>query len=71
MIQKGYYLHYKGKYYQVLGEATHSETEETLIVYRQLYGDFSLWVRPKSMFTETVSVGGKEIPRFQFIKEAE
>jgi len=60
----GTYRHYKGRYYQVLATARHSETEEVLVVYRCLYGDFSLWVRPLAMFLETVFVDGREVPRF-------
>ncbi len=63
----GRYRHYKGNYYEVLGIARHSETEEHLVVYRCLYGDFSLWVRPLAMFNETVIVGGCEVPRFAWV----
>lgn len=63
----GKYRHYKGKQYSVLGLARHSETEEELVVYRQDYGDRSLWVRPKQMFLETVQVDGRPVPRFQFV----
>ena len=60
----GRYRHYKGNDYEVIGTARHSETEEPLVVYRTLYGDFSLWVRPLAMFTETVEVAGTRPPRF-------
>ena len=53
-IKPGRYRHFKGKEYEVLGVARHSETEEELVVYRALYGDFGLWVRPVSMWNETV-----------------
>ena len=55
-IQPGRYRHFKGNEYQVLGIARHSETLEELVVYRALYGDGGLWVRPASMWTETVAV---------------
>jgi hypothetical protein len=61
----GRYRHYKGNEYAVIGVARHSETEERLVVYRCLYGDFSLWVRPLAMFQETVVVDGREVPRFR------
>lgn len=63
-VTPGRYRHYKGKDYEVLGVARHSETEEPLVVYRCLYGDFSLWVRPLAMFQETVDVAGEQVPRF-------
>jgi hypothetical protein len=66
-VQPGRYRHYKGKEYTVLGVARHSETEEELVVYRQEYGDRSLWVRPKAMFLETVDVDGQPVPRFWYI----
>lgn len=66
-VQPGRYRHYKGKEYTVLGVARHSETEEEFVVYRQEYGDRSLWVRPKAMFLETVEVGGQTVPRFRYI----
>lgn len=65
-MKPGRYRHYKGNYYEVIGVARHSETEEELVVYRCLYGDFSLWVRPLAMFTESVEVDGREVPRFEF-----
>jgi len=58
-LQNGIYKHYKGNLYQVLGVARHSETEEAHVVYKTLYGDFSLWIRPLSMFTEMVEVGSR------------
>lgn len=63
------YRHFKGKEYEVLGVARHSETEEELVVYRALYGDFSLWVRPVSMWNETVERDGKTFRRFTYIGE--
>lgn len=70
-IKPGIYRHYKGKEYQVYDTATHSETEETLVVYRTLYGNYDLWVRPYDMFIETVTVEGKQVPRFQWMRAAE
>lgn len=66
-LKSGRYRHYKGNDYEVLGTATHSETGERLVVYRALYGAYGLWVRPLSMFAETVTVGDKVVPRFQFV----
>lgn len=63
----GRYRHYKGREYVVLGVARHSETDEELVVYRQDYGDKSLWVRPAQMFTESVIDDGHSVPRFAFI----
>ena len=68
-LKPGLYRHYKGKDYQVLGVATHSETEERLVVYRTLYGDFDLWVRPLEMFVGTVELDGETTARFTFISE--
>ena len=71
-IQKGLYEHYKGKHYEVLDVARHSETLEPMVVYKALYkGDFpegSLWVRPLSMFKEDVLVNGKHVPRFRYLR---
>lgn len=66
--EPGIYRHYKGPLYEVMGLARHSETEEPLVVYRALYGDYGLWVRPLAMFTETVVKDGKEQPRFALEK---
>lgn len=71
MIKPGVYEHYKGKNYQVIGVAHHSETLEPLVVYKALYetqyGPDSLWVRPLSMFTQTVEHEGKCVPRFRYV----
>lgn len=69
MIPLGLYRHYKGRYYQVIGVATHSETEEHLVVYRALYGDFGLWVRPLTLFREQVEQGGQRVFRFIFVEK--
>ncbi len=63
-IRPGRYRHYKGQDYEVIDIARHSETGEKLVVYRCLYGDYSLWVRPLGMFRETVEVAGEQVPRF-------
>lgn len=68
-IKPGRYRHFKGKEYKVLGVARHSETEDELVVYRALYGDFGLWVRPVSMWNETVERDGKTFRRFTYIGE--
>ncbi|MBM4119853.1 MAG: DUF1653 domain-containing protein [Nitrospira sp.] len=65
----GRYQHYKGKDYEVIGCARHSETEEELVVYRALYGERGLWVRPKKLFLETVTVNGLSVPRFRLVKD--
>ncbi|PAU66386.1 TonB box-like protein [Pseudomonas sp. PIC25] len=67
-VQPGLYRHYKGPEYRVFGVARHSETEEELVVYQALYGEYGLWVRPLRMFTETVEVDGESVPRFALIK---
>ena len=65
-LKPGRYRHYKGNLYEVISVARHSETEEKLVVYRCLYGDYSLWVRPLDMFMESVIVDGREVPRFEW-----
>jgi hypothetical protein len=70
-IQKGVYEHYKGGLYQVLEVARHSETEELLVVYRTLYGDYSMWVRPLDMFQQSVEVDGEVVPRFRLVESSE
>lgn len=68
-VKTGLYRHYKGRDYEVIGTARHSETEELLVVYRCLYGDHGLWVRPLTMFRETVEVAGEQVPRFTWMGE--
>ncbi|WXL24171.1 DUF1653 domain-containing protein [Ectopseudomonas mendocina] len=67
-IQPGLYRHYKGPEYRVLGVARHTETEELMVVYQALYGEFGLWLRPLDMFSSTVDVDGETVPRFALIK---
>lgn len=69
IIIGGKYRHYKGNEYLVVDIATHSETEEEMVVYKALYGDGKLWVRPLSMWNEKVEVNGKEVLRFTHIGE--
>jgi hypothetical protein len=66
-MKTGKYQHYKGSFYNVLGVAKHSETEEEYVVYQALYGDHGLWLRPKAMFCENVTIDGQEVPRFNFV----
>ena len=68
MLKLGKYQHYKGNNYEVLGVAKHSETLEDLVVYKKLYDDGGLWVRPLKMFLENVEVDGKIMPRFKSTK---
>ena len=68
-LKLGRYRHFKGNEYEVIGVAKHSETEEVLVVYRTLYGDFDLWVRPINLFLEPKVVEGKQVARFEFISE--
>lgn len=68
-IRVGRYRHYKGRLYEVTGFARHSETLEDMVVYRQLYGDGSSWVRPLQMFSETVEINGQTVPRFEKISD--
>ena len=70
-VRAGRYRHVKGGLYEVLGVARHSETEEELVVYRPLYGDRGLWVRPKALFCAAVIVDGQTVPRFQYLGPAE
>lgn len=70
-IKPGRYRHFKGKEYQVLGVASHSETLELMVVYRALYGEGGLWVRPASMWNEKISRDGYNGPRFVLVEESE
>ena len=67
MLLPGRYRHYKGNEYAVAGVARHSETEEPMVVYLTLYGNYDWWVRPLSMFLETVLVEGVSFPRFAYV----
>jgi len=66
-IKPGVYRHYKGNSYEVIGVASHSETLEPMVVYRALYGDHGLWVRPASMWDEEVEVNGERVKRFAYV----
>ena len=71
-LKPGKYRHFKGKLYELIGLARHSETLEEYVVYRALYespdfGKDTLWIRPKVMFLERVKVAGKEVPRFEYV----
>ena len=74
LLKLGKYRHYKGDWYEVIGVSLHTETREELVVYRCLYytrefGNGALWVRPLTMFLESVEVDGKAVPRFEFVGE--
>lgn len=66
-VKPGRYRHFKGGEYEVIGVARHSETDETLVVYRPLYEDSGLWVRPLSMFAERVTRGERTTLRFEYL----
>ncbi len=65
----GKYKHYKGNEYELIGYAKHSETLEDMVIYRALYGDGQIWVRPMSMWSELVVYNGKTVLRFSYIGE--
>jgi hypothetical protein len=67
MPEKGRYRHYKGNEYEVLDLVRHSETDEPMVLYRALYGEQGLWVRPLEMFMEQVSIDGVMRPRFEYL----
>ena len=69
MIKPGIYKHYKGALYKVMGSAQHSETEEWLVYYQALYGEYGYWVRPLEMFNQSVIVDGVSRLRFEMLKE--
>ena len=69
-IKPGRYRHFKGNEYEVIGLARHSETQEGMVVYRALYGERGIWVRPASMWNETVERGGERFQRFRCIGPA-
>ena len=66
-LRPGKYRHFKGKEYELICTATHSETMEPMVVYRALYGEFGVWVRPLSMWNQLVEVSGEKVPRFKYI----
>ncbi|MGL4606020.1 MAG: DUF1653 domain-containing protein [Eubacteriaceae bacterium] len=66
-VRLGRYRHFKGREYEVLGVAKHSETLDKMVVYRPLYGDKGLWVRPIEMWDETIERDGKRMKRFEYI----
>ena len=68
-IKLGKYRHFKGNEYEVIAIAKHSETTEDMVVYKALYGDGGLWVRPASMWNETVERDGKVFRRFEYVDE--
>ena len=68
-MRLGKYKHFKGNEYEALNIAKHSETLEEMVVYRALYGEFDVWVRPLSMWNETVIHEGREVKRFTYIGE--
>ncbi|MBP2650916.1 MAG: hypothetical protein H6Q74_1741 [Firmicutes bacterium] len=70
-MELGIYQHYKGNYYEVIGIAKHSETLEQMVVYRQLYGNYDLWIRPLAMFNETIIVNGNHVKRFKYMRKTE
>ena len=67
-IKKGIYRHFKGNEYEVIATAKHSETMEDMVIYKALYGEGGLWVRPADMWNETVEKDGKAVKRFEFIE---
>jgi len=67
-VLPGLYRHYKGPEYRVFATAQHSETQQLMVVYQALYGEFGIWVRPLDMFNEHVEVDGKTVPRFALIQ---
>ncbi len=70
-FKPGRYRHFKGKEYELLCTARHSETEEQMVVYRALYGDRGVWVRPAAMWNEEIDRDGKKCRRFAYIGENE
>lgn len=68
-LKLGKYKHYKGKSYEVIGIARHSETLEDLVIYKALYDQYDLWARPLKMFLEKVAVSGKKMPRFKYVEK--
>ena len=69
LLAPGIYRHFKGNLYEVVATAKHSETQDDYVVYRALYGERELWVRPLAMFIEQVERDGKTFPRFEFLPD--
>lgn len=69
ILKLGLYRHYKGNLYQVIGIGRHSETLEEMVLYRGLYNDYGLWARPRVSFESTVEHAGKEVLRFEYIRQ--
>jgi hypothetical protein len=68
-FQLGQYRHFKGNLYDVIGKVRHSETQEQMVLYRALYGEGGLWVRPFQMFFDTIEREGQELKRFEYVSE--
>jgi hypothetical protein len=66
-MKLGIYQHYKGKFYKVIGIATHSEALEKMVIYQAMYGKKKLWARPMKMFNEKILINGKKIKRFTYV----
>ncbi len=70
IIEKGIYIHFKGNRYEVLGMVKHSETLEDMVLYKALYGEGGVWVRPASMWNEEVLHNGNKVKRFTLIEKS-
>ncbi len=68
-IRKGIYRHHKGNFYEVIDVAKHTETREDFVVYKALYGEGKMWIRPLSMWEENVEYNGKIVKRFEYTGE--
>ncbi|MEQ8407379.1 MAG: DUF1653 domain-containing protein [Gammaproteobacteria bacterium] len=69
-IKRGKYRHFKGNLYELVDVVHHSETQEPMVLYRALYGEHGLWVRPLEMFFETIERDGATLERFQYIGDS-
>jgi hypothetical protein len=68
VLKPGKYKHFKGNEYEVIDVALHSETLEEMVIYRPLYGEGKIWVRPLSMFLDMKEIEGKSVPRFELLE---